>query len=85
MNIIDDYSSFVWSVPLRSKAEAATMLKHWLTAMEVQTPHRLASFVTDNGELASLQIQNWCSEKGILHLFTAPYTSTQNGRAEHLH
>ena len=85
MNIIDDYSSFVWSVPLRSKAEAATMLKHWLTAMEVQTPHRLASFVTDNGELASLQIQNWCSKKGILHLFTAPYTSAQNGHAERLH
>jgi transposase InsO family protein len=85
MNIIDDYSSFVWSLPLRSKAEAAVALKHWLTAMEVQTPHRLQSFVTDNGELASNHIRDWCSEKGILHLFTAPYTSAQNGRAERLH
>lgn len=85
MNIIDDYSSFSWSIPLRSKAEAAPLLKQWLTAMEVQTPHHLSSFVTDNGELASLQIQDWCSSKGILHLFTAPYTLAQNGHAERLH
>ena len=41
--------------------------------------------MTDNGELRSLQVQNWCSEHGILHLFTAPYTSAHNGRAERLH
>jgi hypothetical protein len=35
MNIIDDYSSFVWFLPLRSKDEATPILKHWLTALEV--------------------------------------------------
>jgi transposase InsO family protein len=85
MNIIDDYSGFVWTLPLRSKADAAPFLKIWLTALEVQTPFRLQSFVTDNGELASSHIQNWCNEKGILHLFTAPYTSAHNGRIERLH
>jgi hypothetical protein len=85
MNIIDDYSSFVWSLPLRSKDEAAPTLKTWLLALEVQTPHRLSSFVTDNGELASLQIHAWCASKGILHLLTAPYTSAHNGQAEWLH
>jgi transposase InsO family protein len=85
MNIIDDYSGFVWSLPLRSKDEAAPVLQNWLTFIELQTPHRLKSFVTDNGELASNQIQEWCARKGILHLLTAPYTSAQNGRAERLH
>ena len=85
MNIIDDYFSFVWSIPLRFKDEAAPTLKVWLFVLEVQTPHHLKSFVTDNGELASLQIHQWCTEKGILHLLTAPYTSAQNGRAERLH
>ena len=56
MNIVDDYSSFVWSIPLHSKDEAAPALKSWLLALEVQTPYRLQSFVTDNGELASSQI-----------------------------
>jgi hypothetical protein len=41
MNIIDDYSSFVWTLPLCSKDEAAPFLKIWLTALEVQTPYRL--------------------------------------------
>jgi len=85
MNIIDDFSSFVWSLPLRSKAEAAPVLQEWLTTLEVQTPHHLQSFVTDNSELASNQIQSWCSTKDILHLFIAPYTSAHNGCAEHLH
>jgi Integrase core domain len=85
MNIIDDYSSFVWSLPLHLKDEAAPVLKHWLTALEVQMPQRLKSFVTDNGKLASFQIQDWCSQKGILHLFTTPYTSAHNDHAERLH
>lgn len=85
MNVIDDFSSFVWSIPLCSKGEATTLFKHWLAAIELQTPHRLKCLVTDNGELTSTQIQNFCAERGILHLFTAPYTSAHNGRAERLH
>jgi transposase InsO family protein len=85
MNLIDDFSGYVWSLPLRSKAEAADVLQSWLTFLELQTPFRLKSFVTDNGELASNRIQDWCTRKGILHLFTAPYTSAHNGHAERLH
>ena len=85
MNIIDDFSGFVWSIPLRFKHEAASALKAWHLALDIQTPYRLKSFVTDNGELCSNSIHQWCKEKGVLHLFTAPYTSAQNGRAERLH
>ena len=81
INIIDDFSSFVWSIPLCSKDKAAPFLKYWLTALEVQTPHCLQNFVTDNGELSSSQIHAWCAQKGIHHLFTAPYTSAHNGHA----
>ena len=85
MNFIDDYSSFVWSLPLCNKSEASTVFKHWLTAVEHQTPHKLKCLITDNGKLTSLQLRELCAERGILHLFTAPYTSTHNGRAERLH
>jgi hypothetical protein len=85
MNIIDDFSGFIWSIPLCFKDEAAPALKAWLLGLKVQTPHRLKSFVTDNGELASLHIHQWCTEKGILHSLTAPYTSAHNGHAERLH
>jgi hypothetical protein len=85
MNIIDNYSSFVWTLSLHSKDEAAPFLKIWLTALEVQTPYCLQSFITDNGELTSSQIHAWCAQKGILHLLTAPYTSAHNGHAKCLH
>jgi hypothetical protein len=40
MNIIDNYSSFVWMLPLHSKDEAAPFLKIWLTTLEVQTTYQ---------------------------------------------
>ena len=85
MNIVDDYSSFVWTIPLHSKDEAALALKSWLPTLEVQTPYCLQSFVTDNGELVLSQIHLWCTQKGILYLLTTPYTSAHNGHTEHLH
>ena len=85
MNVIDDFSSFVWSLPLRSKSEASTILKHWLTAVELHTSFKLKYLVTDNGELTTAEIQAFCADRGVLHLFTAPYTSAHNGRAERLH
>ena len=60
MNIIDDYSSFIWSSPLHSKSEVAPMLKAWLLAIEVQTNYHLQSFVIDNGKLCLSQIRNCC-------------------------
>ena len=82
---LTDQLPFKWSLPLRSKSKASTILRHWIIAIERQTPHRLKCLITDNRELASTQIHNFCTELGILHLFTAPYTSTHNGHAERLH
>jgi transposase InsO family protein len=85
MNIIDDFSSFVWSLPLHSKSDAFPSFRHWLTAVELHTSHRLKYIITDNGELTSNVMRDFCATKGILHLLTAPYTSAHNGRAERLH
>ena len=85
INVIDDYSGFMWSLPLRSKGEASKILKHWIIAIEHQTPHRLKCLITDNGKLVSSEICDLCTDRRILHLFTAPYTSAQNGRTERLH
>ena len=85
MNIVDDYSNFVWSLPLRTKDEALIVLRDWLAAVENQSGFRLTYLITDNGELASNSMSSFCSQRGITHLFTAPYTSAHNGRAERLH
>jgi transposase InsO family protein len=85
MNIIDDFSSYIWSLPLRSKGEAASILQHWHRAVTNQTGDKLKIMVTDNGELVSNITSDWCSTHGIDHQRTAPHTSLQNGRAERLH
>jgi transposase InsO family protein len=85
MNLIDDYSSFVWSLPLKSKDEASHVLQAWHRVVENQCGERLKILVTDNGEIVSKSTSDWCSAHGIEHQLTAPYTSAQNGRAERLH
>ena len=85
MNIVDDYSGYVWSLPLRSKDEAMPVLQAWHRAVENQSGERLKILVTDNGELVSRPMSEWCSTHGIEHHTTAPYTSAHNGRAERVH
>jgi len=85
MNIIDDFSSYVWTIPLKSKGDAAQALQFWHRLVENQSGERLRTFGTDNGELLSHAVTNWCSELGVGHLLTAPYTSAHNGRVERLH
>jgi len=85
MNLIDDFSGYVWSIPLRAKKEACAEIQIWHKAVTTQTGNKLRILVTDNGELVSHDIQDWCNREGIDHHLTAPYTSAQNGRAERLH
>src|SRR6266571_5157681 len=85
MNLIDDFSSYVWSVPLRSKSEACEPIQTWHKAVATQTGDKLRILVTDNGELVSSNVRDWCNAEGIDHQLTAPYTSAHNGRAERLH
>ena len=85
MNMIDDFSGYVWTVPLRSKADACPALQIWHKAVTVQTGQTLQTLVTDNGELTSKAMTDFCQSEGIVHQTTAPYTSAQNGRAERLH
>jgi transposase InsO family protein len=85
MNIIDDCTGYYWTRLLKSKSDAARELREWLLMAENQSGKKLRYLVTDNGELRSQEMSCWCAERGITHQFTAPYTSTQNGRVERLH
>jgi hypothetical protein len=85
LNMIDDFSSYVWSVPLRSKADASTAFQTWHKAVTVQSRDTLHILITDNGELVSNSMTEFCNIHRIDHQLTAPYTSAQNGHAERLH
>jgi transposase InsO family protein len=85
MHVIDDFSSYVWSLPLRSKGDASSVFQLWHKHVTTQTNLPLKCLVTDNGELVSKSMHEWCQSLGINHTVTAPYTSAQNGRAKRVH
>ena len=85
MNIVDDYSSRVWSIPLKGKGDAFADLIAWERARELETGLKVGTYITDNGELKSNNMHDWIASRGTNHLFTAPYTSAHNGRVERMH
>ena len=85
MNIIDDFSSYCWSVPLSMKSEAFSALQAWEIAHEAETGLRIGILRSDNGELKHNDLKDWFTSWGTQHQFTVPYTSAQNGRVERVH
>jgi transposase InsO family protein len=85
MDIIDDFSSYAWSIPLVSKSDAFPAMQAWERAREVETGLTVGIFRSDNGELKSSSMREWLLTRGTLHQFTAPYTSAHNGRVKRLH
>ena len=79
MHIINDFSGYVWSLPLRSKGDAASVFQLWHKHVTTQTNLPLKNLVTNNGELVSKSMQEWCHSLEIDHTVTVPYTSAQNG------
>jgi len=85
MNIVDDFTSYPWSIPLKNKGEAYTYLKAWEIAREAETGLKVGTYIVDNGELKSDEMKKWLESRGIQQCFTAPYTSAHNGRVEQMH
>ena len=67
MNVIDDFSSYIWSLPLRNKEEAASVFQLWHCAVENQSGHCLKILVSDNGKLISNSMHEWASTHGVDH------------------
>ena len=65
MNIIDDFSGYHWTHLLKAKSKAACVMWDWLLVAETQSHKKLHYFITDNGELQSNEILQWCAEHGI--------------------
>ncbi len=75
MHVIDDFSSYIWSLPLRSKGNVASVLQLWQKHVTMQTGLPLKILVTNNGKLVSKSMKEWCLSLGIDHVVIAPHTS----------
>jgi len=85
MSIIDDYSSYIWAIPLKAKDDAFPALSAWKELTEAETGEKVGIIQVDHGELDSSKTQAWCNTNGITLCFTAPYSSAMNGHVERVH
>jgi len=70
----------------RTKDEAGQALIATLRRLERASGHPVKILRSDNGgEYTAGVVADFCADAGILHQYTVPYTSAQNGRVERLH
>ena len=81
--ILDDFSHFTWTFPLRRKSDVASSLHAFYAYVATHFHRTIAHLQTDNGkEFDNLAIRTLLSSHGTIFRLTCPYTSQQNGRAE---
>lgn len=84
LDILDDCSGHLWSIPLQTKDAAFGAMTTWILRSETKYGYKVGTVVINRGELASDRFDKWCAEKGINIDYTAPHTSAHNGRCERL-
>jgi len=83
MLIVDDHTRYMWVELLGVKSEALACFKKFRAATELESGRRLKALRTDRGgEFNSGAFVVFCSENGIKHNTTTPYTPQQNGVVE---
>lgn len=80
---IDDYSRYTTVFLLRTKADAADAFIQYEKKMFNMTTRHISILRSDGGtEFFRHSLRDYCSEHGITHQSSTPYTPQHNGRAE---
>ena len=83
MSFVDEFSRKIWTYLLKVKSEVFENLKKFTAMIEKQSGKKLKILRTDGGgEFNSREIEAFCTDKGIIHEVTAPYTPQHNGVVE---
>jgi histone deacetylase 1/2 len=83
--LLDDYTHFVWTYPLRHKSNDAQTIKNFHAYGRTQLGRLILALQTDNGrEFDNTTLRTFYSEHGIVLRLTCPYTSPQNGKVERI-
>lgn len=82
ITFIDDSTRYCYVYLLRSKDEALEMFKNYKNEIENQLGRKIKVIRSDRGGEYEAHFAKFCSQHGIIHQTTAPYTPQQNGIAE---
>jgi hypothetical protein len=81
--IVDDFSHFMWTFPLRAKSDTADTLLAFVAYARTQFSFPVMAMQADNGtEFLNSTITSFFTTHGIHLRMSCPYTSAQNGKAE---
>ena len=86
LDIVDDYTNYVFSIPLKTKDQAYPTLCAWQLEVETETGEKVKMYSVNNGmELKSEAVDMWLKEQGMQQQFSAPYMSAHIGQVEWMH
>lgn len=83
--ILDDFTHFAWTFPIRQKSEVPHLLKAFYAYVRTQFSCSIKAFQTDNGrEFDNTANRALFTSHGTILRLTCPYMSQQNGKAERI-
>jgi hypothetical protein len=83
--VLDDFSHYVWTFPLRAKSETFPALRHFFAWVSTQFGLTIKAVQCDNGrEFDNSTSRDFFHSHGMQLQMSCPYTSSQNGKAEHM-
>lgn len=85
MTFIDDYSRASMVYCIEKKSDVYGKLTEFVAMAEAYHNCKVSKIKLDNGgEYSSIELKNYCKQKGIQLLYTVPYNPEMNGVAERL-
>jgi hypothetical protein len=83
--ILDDFTHYLWTFPLKLKSDTFTTLSHFFAYVSTQFGRTVKAIQCDNGrEFDNSSTRFFLLSNGTQLRMSCPYTSTQNGKAEHI-
>ncbi|XBI39323.1 hypothetical protein VPH35_124123 [Triticum aestivum] len=81
--ILDDYTHYVWTFPLKHKSEILQILVEFFVYVQTQFQLPIFALQTDNGrEFDNAGVRSLLARHGAHFRLTCPYTSQHNDKAE---
>ena len=83
--ILDDYSHYLWTFPLRLKSDTFATISHFFSYVATQFGTTIKCVQSDNGrEFDNSSARSFFLTHGVALRMSCPYTSQQNGKAERI-
>lgn len=82
LEIIDNATRKVWTIPMKTKNQAIPELEKWAAQAELQTGCKLRGIRADNAPELVQIIDQFARSRGIAPEYTITYKSSQNGGVE---